>query len=278
MINGKIEQKESVSRNNVLEVGIFNANVVTVNPSKKEFSDMLGIPEDHEKPEFSYTKQNDNGKNTVTINIWTKDTESGKLRSTRFYLTEDNYESKNTPGNFQWINSVGQCSWAKNEEGLQSWFVENKSVRKSYQGEEELHEFMRNWLSELLKDPTAEILLDTKKLFTGDVSEIKEAITRFPQETLCQMATIRDVSTPEGIKQYQGVYNKKALPGYFYQHIKRDGFVKGSIWDKFVKKVQDPQYPLKDKYSIKTVHAFTPEIDGNDSPIIQGKQDIPQGY
>lgn len=257
MINGNLrEEATQTVKSTGKYIGVFQSKVKLANPNKEQLGKLLGVELENE---YEYLGETPEGFKKLTLSIWSQDTDGGRMFNTRFYLIEKERESMNNPGSFQYINSVGACTWAKSEDMLPVWFTTDRTWRKAYVGEEEVHEFMRAWLNKLdFKNPATHVLLDTKKMFSGDVSEFQNAIENFKDETLCQLACVRTVSKEDGDKHYQAVYNKKFLPGNFIKSFKEGKTIKSKLYDNFVSQIQDPQHGLKDKYSIEYIHGWEP--------------------
>ncbi len=237
-------------------IGVFKGKVMAVNPSKEELGKLLGVELENE---YSYIGETPEGQRKLTLSIWSQDTDGGRMFNTRFYMIEKERESQKNPGSFQYINDVGACNWQSDENNLPQWFTSDRTYRKAYVGEEEVHEFMRAWLNKLdFRNPTTHVLLDSKKMFSGDVSELRDAISSFKDEGLCQLACVREVIKDGEVKHYQAVYNKKFLPGAFIDSFKEGKTIKSKLYDNFVSQIQDPQFGLKDKYSLEYIHAWEP--------------------
>lgn len=247
------------------KVGIFGSTPILVNPNKQQFKDILGIDLESD---YNYTGEDRDNNKTATISIWTKETKTGEHFNTKFFLVNKERESTQNPGSFQYINALGSCSWAKDESLLPSWFTEH-SYRKALIGEEELHEFMRAWI--IKKGQIVDNLrLDTEKFFQGDFSELESAISSFSNRSVCQLAMVRQVSKDDGIKEYQSVYNKKTLPGWYMEIFDKGEVPTGKLWNNFTSQILDPQYGSKDKFELVPLKAYEPnkEIVNSKSAII----------
>lgn len=249
------------------KIGVFASTPAFVNPTNKQLEEILG--KELEK-EYSYTGEDRDGNKTATVSIWTKETTTGEYFNTKFFLTNKERESSQTPGSFQYINALGSCSWAKDESLLPSWFTEH-SYRKALVGEEELHEFMRAWI--IKKGQIVDNLrLDTDKFFQGDFSELEQAIQSFSDRTVCQLALIKQMNKDGEIKEYQSVYNKKTLPGWYIDIFKKGELPTGKLWTNFTSQILDPQYGLKDtKFELCLLKKYEPNaaIVESKSAVIQ---------
>ncbi len=111
--------------------------------------------------------------------------------------------------------------------------------------------------------------MDWKKLISGKVTELKDAIANFPSQTICAMATVR---TGEDGKEYQGVYSYEFLPsfalGCFTGEVKKNY----KSVDKFIGKVTDIEYGCKDFYVLKPLVEYDPTknvINTTNKPVVQ---------
>jgi hypothetical protein len=190
-------------------VGIFNANVVAVNPTKEELGKLLDTTIEKD---LDYTGVNEeSGAKKLTLSFWLKEDLTGNLFNVRFGLEDTIVKSKTDK--FQFINNIGTTSYAESEENVPSFLTENgREIRKARKGEELLYNFLRKWLSNLnYEDSSTELMLDWKKLISGKTTEIKDAINDFKDQQICALATVR--TTEEG-KEYQAVYSYDFLPSF----------------------------------------------------------------
>jgi hypothetical protein len=158
------------------KVGLFEASVIAINPTIEQYKDILGIELKEDSKATEYLGESRDGNTTVRISVWLKDVKSGQNFNISYYLEDKERENKDGTKK-QYINQLGLCAWAADEDGLAQWFKGNpgneKDFRVAYVGEEEFYEFMRNWLCELdysRNDTT--LSLDWKKLIRGNVKEI----------------------------------------------------------------------------------------------------------
>lgn len=258
--------KETVSRGK--QIGLFESAPVIVNPTGKELGDLFG--EENDK-EYVYAGEDRDGNKTMSISLWTKEVSTGKYMNTRFYLIDKERESGNNPGSFQYINALGSCTWAKDEASLPSWFAQH-SFRKAIVGEEELHEFMRSWLVLNKGVEVESCLLDKDKLIAGDMSEFQNTINTFSKQTVCQLGTVR-LNEKDG-KEYQSVYSKKTLPGWYINIFKKGQIPTGTLWQNFISQITDAKYGIKDKYTLELMKPYDPDgVLTSTSAIIVPKPD-----
>lgn len=260
---GKVKETKAYNK----FVGLFNAYVVAVNPSKDELSTILGTTVEKD-PE--YTGSNDeNGAKRVTLSFWLKEENDGNLFNVRFNLEDTVVVSKT--GKTQFINSIGTTSYVEDKSQLPSFFTANgRDVRQAKKGEELLYKFLRSWLSNLnYEDESTELALDWKKLISGKVTELREAIANFPGQTICALATVR---TADDGKEYQGVYSYEFLPNYALDCFTGKKNKNYKAVDKFIEKVTDINYGCKDFYELKPLREYDPSknvINTTDKPILE---------
>jgi hypothetical protein len=251
-------------------VGLFNANVVAVNPTKTDLEKLLNTTIDKD-PE--YTGNNDeNGAKKVTLSFWLKEVISARLFNVRFTL-EDTVVKSST-GKTQFINTVGATSYANDATGVPSFITDNgRKVRPAKKGEELLYKFLRCWLNDLdFENPSAELILDDwKGLLNGKVDELKMAISNYTNKTVGALATVR---TSNDGKEYQGVYSYEFLPTYAIDSYLSGGKCYG-VMNKFIEKVNDQTYGCKDYYEISSIKEYDPAknvIKNTNKPVLNERK------
>lgn len=263
------------------EVGLFEASVISVNPDKQELEQVLQT--DLEKEPVYVNKKE--GVDTVRISVWLKDvnTEEGenKVYNCSFFMQDEVRENKDKT-KVQYVNSVGQFTWGMIDSkgsDLAQWFThfvdnrtgtvgESKTFRTALVGEEELMTFIKNWLTYDLYHADTNILLDTKKLFRGNVKELTDQIGGEYSQNVLAMATVRSVTKESEsgepvTNNYQSIYNKAFLPGHNFKFFKGTEFDNSKItrikeksskklenFERFILAVTDSQYGCKDSYFI----------------------------
>jgi hypothetical protein len=261
-LKGTVKEQKNYSKH----VGIFNATVTAVNPTKEELSALLNTTVEKD-PEYTGSNS-ENGAKRVTLSFWLKEENEGHLFNVRFNLEDTVVESKT--GKTQYINSIGNTSYVDDVSQLPSFFTANgRDVRKAKKGEELLYNFLRNWLSNLnYEDESTELSLNWKNLISGKVTELKEAIANFPTQTVCSLATVR---TADDGKEYQGVYSYSFLPNYALDCFTGKKNKNYKAVDKFIEKVTDANYGCKDFYELKPLREYDPSknvINTTNTPIV----------
>ena len=195
------------------KVGLFEAKVIAVNPTREEYSDVLGreLKEDSKATDYLGTSKDGNAR--LRIDFWLADVKTEEKYKLTFFI--ENKEKENRDGTKkQYINNVGRCTWADSPNNLPTWFKEREN-RVAFVGEEDLYNFLRSWLSNIdYSSKKSTLQLEFNKLIKGNVKEIKEQINGEWAANIVALATISSKETPDGVKEYQGVYNKAFLPAY----------------------------------------------------------------
>lgn len=260
-IKGKTRENKEL----IKETGFFEGQVVAVNPNKEELEKLLGTELDKD---IEYTGTTEDGEKKLTISFWLKVTKTGRLKNLRFYL-EDVERVSNDKVKKQYINDVGATSWSDKEENLPDWFKQ-RQYRVARRGEEELYNFVINWLNKLdTKDAEAVLSFDWEKLIRGNVKEIKEQIGGEYEGTLVCLSYVRTVDKEGEVAEYEQVYNKEFLPGYvmkqirlkkidkpFIETAKSTERKKRSKLQKFVLNIVDDQYGIKDYYTLGELEEY----------------------
>lgn len=264
-INGKV--RESKGNGNYSKyVGMFTATVVAVNPTKDELGKLLNTTIEKD---LEYTGMNsDTGAKKLTLSLWLREENNGNLFNVRFGLEDTVVESKT--GKTQFINNIGTTSYALDKSSVPDFLTANgREIRVAKKGEELLYKFLRAWLSNLnYEDENTELYLDWKKLMSGKTAELKDAIDHFNTQTVCAMATVR---TGDDGKEYQGVYSYEFLPAYAMDCFTGKAKKTYKAVDKFIEKVNDPEYGCKDFYELKPLAEYDPQknvVNTTNSPVI----------
>lgn len=195
------------------KVGLFEARVIAINPTIEEFKDKLGIELKEDSKAVDYLGTSQDGNKTVRIDVWLEEVKNKDKFKVVFFL--ENKERENKDGTKkQYINTVGSCSWADDENNLPKWFTD-RECRVAYMGEEDLYNFMRTWLGDLdYRDAETTLQLDWSKLMKGNVKDLRDQIGGEWCTNIVALATVKTVEKDGDTKEYQGVYNKSFLPAY----------------------------------------------------------------
>lgn len=279
-IGGSKRERKENGNDFPKKVGLFEASVIAINPTIEQYKDILGIELKEDSKATEYLGESRDGNSTVRISVWLKDVKSEQNFNVSYYVEDKERENKNGDKK-QYINQLGMCSYAADEDGLAQWFKGTpdnpKDYRVAYVGEEELYEFLRNWLCELDYSKNDTILsLDWKKLIRGNVKEMTSQINGEWSGNFVAMATIVTKEKDGEIKEYQSVYNKAFLPDYSLKQfrLKENDYDNASkitsllskkskdlrLHEKFVVKVSG-EYGCKDYYIFKDLQDYDPEMN-----------------
>lgn len=238
--------KESVEGSFKLYKGMAAFNIVAVNPTKKELETLLGRDIDND-PE--YKSKNEDGQDVIRVSFYAKTNTEAKVNNgielmvpISFMITKAKKVGQGS-GKIQIIDKYGRTAWATPED------VESKSIpmyksgpaniskdyRPAYQGEEQLVDFLVNWLNipgpmdykdgqwVMKKDPSdSEVALDMDALFKGNVAELQE-LTKLAASYLVKAAV--GVRTNDEGKQYQAVFTRKFAKNAVTNYSKIDAAI-----------------------------------------------------
>ena len=222
-------KRQSTGESNFLKkVGLFEAKVIAINPTIEEFKDKLGIELKEDSKAIEYLGTSQDGNKTVRIDVWLEEVKNKDKFKVAFFL--ENKERENKDGTKkQYINTVGSCSWADDENNLPKWFTE-RECRVAYVGEEDLYNFMRTWLGDLdYRDAETTLQLEWTKLMKGNVKDLRDQINGEWCTSVVALATVKTVEKDGELKEYQGVYNKGFLPAYTLKQFRLVDFSSSTI-------------------------------------------------
>jgi hypothetical protein len=263
------ESRESVDF--AKKVGVFEANVVAINPTAEEYKDILGMDLKEDSKATDYLSVTAEGVAKVRVDVWLEEVMNKDKFKVSFFL-EDSKKQNKDKTKMQYVNEVGVCSWAASTDLLPKFFLE-REYRVAMVGEEELITFFRTWLAGLnYKSEKTELMLDWKKVIAGNLREWKEAIGSEWAKTVGALATVKTIEKEDGPKSYQSVYNKAFFPGYLVKNMRLVDYnnmdvVRGLKFKKsaelkpherFVLNVTG-EYGCKEFYSFKEIAKYDPE-------------------
>jgi len=196
------------------KVGLFEANVIAINPTIEEFKDKLGMELKEDSKAAEYLGETKDGNSYLRVDFWLEEVKNKDKFKVSFFLEDKERENKDGTKN-QYINSIGMCSWAADENDLAEWFTKGRDYRVAYTGEEDLYNFMRTWLADLdYRDADTVLQLEWKKLMRGNVKDLKDQIGGEWAKSVVALATVIVKERDGESKEYQGIYNKAFLGGY----------------------------------------------------------------
>lgn len=251
------------------KIGLFEANVIAINPTVNEYKDILGIELQEDSKATDYLGERD-GNTTLRVDVWLQDVkdENNKIKTT-FFLEDKERENKDGTKT-QYINSVGMCSWASDPNNLADWFTKDRDVRVAYSGEEDLYNFIRTWLSKLdYRDAETVLELEWKKLMKGNVKDISSQINGEWCSSIVALATVIIKEKDGETKEYQGIYNKSFLLPYSLKQFRLVDYSSDVVIENLLKKVPKDlkahekfvlnvigEYGCKDVYVLKDLQDY----------------------
>lgn len=253
------------------KVGLFEAEVVAINPTTEEYKELLDIELPEESKATEYLGKSRDGNTYLRVDVWLKDVKSGDKFKTTFFLEDKERENKDATKK-QYINNIGKCAWADDPNNLAEWFAK-RDYRVAYVGEEELYEFLRTWLGKLdfMKETTV-LQLEWKKLMKGNVSELKSQVDGAYCTNIGALATIVMKEKDGESKEYQGVYNKAFLPAYALKNFRlinyNDATVQSALRGKKLKDLKPHErfvinvtgeYGCRDFYILRDLKEYNAE-------------------
>ena len=286
-IGGK--KRENQEGNFGKRVGLFPGTVLTVNPTEKEYKELLGMELKEDSKACEYVGERD-GNALVRIDFWLESTalladgNKDKPYKLSFFL-EDKVRTNKDDTKTQYINSIGSCAWADDESNLPEWFTK-RDYRPAYHGEEDLFEFMRSWLNKLdYRDAETVLELEWKKLMKGNVKDIKDQVGgEWAGEVGC-MATVIVKEVDGEPKEYQGVYNRAFLPVYSMKQFRLVDYDNENVqkalqtktskdlkvYERFVLRIIG-EYGCKDFFTLKDIRDYDPKDNpvATNAPITEG--------
>ena len=292
MIEGKAREKvnfESAPK----YVGLAEVRVIAVNPDAEEFEEMTGNPPKEDSKQFDYLGDSKDGNTSLRVDFWVEevktrkrddDTEVHEKFKVTFFLEDKNRENKEGTRT-QYINHVGVCSWADDPNNLPEWFKKG-DYRVAKNGEEQLYNFVRMWLSKLdLRDDSAVLDLEWKKLMRGNVKELKGLINCEYADNIIIPVTIKTVDKDGEPAEYQNVWNGGFLHPYnmkFFRNVdysdpaKLDALRAKKPRDlkpheRFVVDITHPEHGCRDFYLLKDLKVYDPSenVAASNAVIIQ---------
>lgn len=216
----KRENLSSEESNYEKKVGLFEANVIAVNPTIEEYSNVLGIELNPDSKAVEYLGTSKDGNTYLRVDFWLEEVKNKEKFKVSFFLEDKERENRDGTKK-QYINSVGTTSWADDESNLYDWFTKDRDFRVAYVGEEELYNFVKTWLSKInYRHEDTVLQLDWTKLMRGNVKDLKDQITDEWCDTVLALATVVVKEKDGETKEYQGVYNKGFLSGYNLKYFR----------------------------------------------------------
>ena len=164
-------------------VGAFNMHVTAVNPNKAELEKM-GINAKEEPDYFIRDKDDKTKVLGVQVRFFLENMfrEETVKTTVSFFLRKEFLESKKDPQNikYNYIDERGSTIFLTDavvaSKSVPYDWIHVPSLKKAVKGEPELIDFLRNLTNPEREQPTYFENQDMKKLFSGDVSEIRNLV------------------------------------------------------------------------------------------------------
>jgi len=254
------------------KVGLFEANVIAINPTNEEYKDVLGIELNEESKATNYLGETRDGNTYLRVDVWMQEVKNKENFKVSFFLEDRERENRDQTKK-QYLNSVGMTSWADDENNLFDWFKENREYRVAFIGEEDLYDFLRTWLGQLdYRSAETTLTLDWTKLMRGNVKDLKDQVDGEWCNSIVAMATVVTKERDGETVEYQGVYNKAFLSGYTMRQFRLVDYTDPKVvnqlkqrkprelrpHERFVVKVTG-EYGCKDYYQLKEIEDYNPD-------------------
>ncbi len=254
------------------KVGLFEANVIAINPTNEEYKDVLGIELGEDSKATNYLGETKDGNTYLRVDVWMKEVKNEENFKVSFFLEDRERENRDQTKK-QYLNSVGMTSWADDENNLFDWFKENREYRVAFIGEEDLYDFLRTWLGQLdYRSAETTLTLDWTKLMRGNVKDLKDQVDGEWCNSIVALATVVTKERDGETVEYQGVYNKAFLSGYTMRQFRLVDYTDPKIvnqlkqrkprelrpHERFVVKVTG-EYGCKDYYQLKEIEDYNPD-------------------
>lgn len=212
-IGGKKKEQAQEQREYAKKVGLFEANVIAINPTMEEYKDILGMELKEDSKAVEYLGTSQDGNTTLRVDFWLEEIKNKDKFKVTFFLENKERTNKDQTKK-QYINNIGTCSWAEDANNLPTWFS-GRDYRVAFTGEEDLYNFVKTWLGNLdYRDAETTLQLEWKTLMKGNLKDLKSQINGEYCTTVIALATIKSVVKDDEAKEYQSVYNKAFLASY----------------------------------------------------------------
>jgi hypothetical protein len=224
--------------------GIANFKVIAVNPTMEE----LHALDINVKTEPNYSLSTSFGDRTK-LTFWVQNDD---LTTKVDILVSSEVRETKAGGKFQWINSIGQSTWADDDGPKYDWW-KTEGQRKAYIGEETLIFFTKAWANVATGD---EVSYETiKDIVNGNVKEIKGLISALKDNMVRVLVGVKD-------DKYQSIYTK-----YF-------GRIKPQRDDMFIKMLKDDYGTFNADFNADLKWGeHTPTADGLTTPDALNEDD-----
>ena len=284
---GGVKRESTALPELVKKVGLFEAEVIAVNPNLEEFKKILDIELKEDSKITEYLGTTKDGNKYVRLDFWLEEVKNKDKFKVTFFLEDRERENKDGTKK-QYINNVGVCAWSDDPNNLPDWFS-TRDYRVAYIGEEEFYNFMRTWLSQLdYREAETVLQIDFKKLLKGNVRDIETEIDGEWCNHIVALATVTTREKDGEVKEYQNIYNKAFLPQYALKQFRIVNYSDAKVQENLkAKKPKDlktherfvlnvtGEYGCKDYFILKDVEEYNPDenIAASDKVISEDGDD-----
>ena len=257
-------------------VGLVETKVVAINPDEEQYAELTGNEVKEDSKQFNYLSVDEDGVKQLRVDVWFQDVkkEENLFKST-FFLKNSVRENKEGTKK-QYINQTGSTTWAASVNDFPDWFKKT-DYREAHQGEDDLYNFLKSWLSGLdYKDADTVLDMDWAKLMKGNVKEMRGQIDGEYCGNTVILAGIKSVEKEGEIKTYQSVFNKaftypaalKQFRMVDYDDVAIISKLKGKA-SKELKSYERFVLTVKGEYGFKDVHCLKDlkEFNENESLV-----------
>jgi hypothetical protein len=266
-IGGKKREQQNFD-SPIRKIGLAEMKVIAINPDEEEYKEVLKMELKEGSKATEYLGESQDGNKTLRVDFWMEEVKSkDKFKVTFFLENKMRWNKDNTKQ--QYINNLGSCSWAEDENELQDWF-KKREYRAAYIGEEDLYNFLRTWLGNLdYKDAETTLQIEWAKLMKGNVKDLKAQIDGEYATSFLALLTIKTVEKEGETKEYQSVYNRAFLPAYLLKQFRlidyNNSDVQRSLKSKLSKELKPAErfvvnvtgeYGCKDFYTFKDAKEY----------------------
>jgi len=255
------------------KVGLFEANVIAINPTGEELNELLGKSSDEEVKTINYIDTSPAGNNRLRIDVWLEEIKTGDKFKMPMWI-EDKVKRTSDGLRKQYLNQVGYSAWAQDEEGLSAKFRRGE-IRECHIGEEIFYNFLRTWLGKLnYSSEETTLVVAFNKLMRNSIEEVKDLVGGEWCTPIIAMATIQTKEKDGEVRQYQNVYGKGVLPAYELKKFRLVDYHNPEVLrgiqqkdqrdlspvERFVKEATG-QYGCRDYYRFRDIEIYDPEKD-----------------
>lgn len=253
------------------KVGLFEAKVIAINPNAEEYNDLLGIELKEDSKAIEYLSTNQDGDKKLRVDVWLEEIKNKEKFKVSFFL-EDKERVNKDGTKKQYINNIGTCTWAIEENDLPEWF-KGRDYRVAFTGEEDFYNFLRTWLCEVdYKDVDNVLMMDWKKLMKGNLNDIKSQVDGAYCGNVVASATIKTVIKDDETKEYQSVYSKAFMYGGSIKYFNLTDYSNPAVLEGLRKKkskelkpherfvlTMSGEYGCKEYYTFKVIQDYNPD-------------------